>query len=58
MGGCQGVAIKLLECFGWLPGGFYKVARVLWVVEVEFSSYSLFNLSTDIKVISFETSMF
>ncbi len=72
VGCCQGVAMQALKCFGLLPGGFYAVARVLWlvaggcyavarvlwVVAAEFSSYSLFNLSTDIKVISFETSMF
>ncbi len=24
--------MQLLECCGWLPGGCYKVARMLWVV--------------------------
>ncbi len=24
--------MQLLECCGWLPGGCYAVARVLWVV--------------------------
>ncbi len=31
-GSCHGVAIRLLECSGWLLGHCYKVARMFWVV--------------------------